>query len=224
MTSDALIAPSLQSRLYPEIHDMIIDHLHDNRSTLLSTALVSRSWLPTSRYHAFSSFAISPNNRPSIIRVLQSPLSTIATHVKELSIMNVAERLRDGYVWLNAELPKVAVEAMTSVDHLSISVLTWGKIRNAHGAILALLRMVSKLSLEVVTFDGLDTWFDFFACAPLLKQLSVSVVQLEKRYDSKLVYDNSAYRPTALARVGVIMVQTHRVFFLSMGSHFLHPH
>ena len=37
--------------LPPELDDIILDHLHDDRAALASCALVRRSWLPTVRYH-----------------------------------------------------------------------------------------------------------------------------------------------------------------------------
>ncbi|RPD58625.1 hypothetical protein L226DRAFT_572854 [Lentinus tigrinus ALCF2SS1-7] len=36
-----------------EVTDNIIDHLHDDKASLLATALVSRSWLPSSQHHLF---------------------------------------------------------------------------------------------------------------------------------------------------------------------------
>ncbi|KIP01799.1 hypothetical protein PHLGIDRAFT_80071, partial [Phlebiopsis gigantea 11061_1 CR5-6] len=47
--------------LYPfpilplEIQDMIIDHLHNDKRSLQSCALVCKHWLPASRYHLFHS-------------------------------------------------------------------------------------------------------------------------------------------------------------------------
>ena len=37
----------------PELSDQIIDHLHDDNATLLSTSLVCSTWLRESRYHLF---------------------------------------------------------------------------------------------------------------------------------------------------------------------------
>ncbi|RDX42334.1 hypothetical protein OH76DRAFT_1304001, partial [Lentinus brumalis] len=36
-----------------EVTDNIIDHLHADTETLRATALVSRSWLPSSQHHLF---------------------------------------------------------------------------------------------------------------------------------------------------------------------------
>ncbi|KAJ7244402.1 hypothetical protein B0H12DRAFT_1220966 [Mycena haematopus] len=39
---------------YPtELHDYIIDHLHNDKRTLLACSLVCRAWSPSSRYHLF---------------------------------------------------------------------------------------------------------------------------------------------------------------------------
>ena len=42
-----------------ELTDMIIDFLHDDVTSLLACALVSHSWLPSSRLHLFHSYAIN---------------------------------------------------------------------------------------------------------------------------------------------------------------------
>lgn len=46
-----------------ELLDNIIDHLYDDRGTLLSTCLVSRSWAPSSRLHLFRTITLRcPNH------------------------------------------------------------------------------------------------------------------------------------------------------------------
>ncbi|KAL4248503.1 hypothetical protein ABKN59_007776 [Abortiporus biennis] len=42
----------------PEILDLIIDNLHDDTKSLRSCSLVSKSWLPSSRYHLFETKTI----------------------------------------------------------------------------------------------------------------------------------------------------------------------
>lgn len=50
-----------------ELVDQILDHLHDDSSTLLNCALVSRTWLPTSRMHLFSKIRLLvPPSRNSL--------------------------------------------------------------------------------------------------------------------------------------------------------------
>lgn len=49
-----LTMPTENTTLPNEIQDRILDFLHDCKPTLLTCALVCRTWVPTSRYHLFS--------------------------------------------------------------------------------------------------------------------------------------------------------------------------
>lgn len=42
----------------PELVDIVIDHLHDDRQALLACSLVCRAWLPSCRFHKFGSVVI----------------------------------------------------------------------------------------------------------------------------------------------------------------------
>ncbi|TCD66257.1 hypothetical protein EIP91_001620 [Steccherinum ochraceum] len=43
-----------QPRLPPELVDYVLDYLHDDKTTLIACASVSKSWVDSSRYHLFS--------------------------------------------------------------------------------------------------------------------------------------------------------------------------
>lgn len=45
--------PMAQTQLPQELHDMIMDFAHPDKSTISQCGLVCRSWLPTSRFHLF---------------------------------------------------------------------------------------------------------------------------------------------------------------------------
>ncbi|KAJ7445912.1 hypothetical protein FB451DRAFT_1055474, partial [Mycena latifolia] len=49
----------LPSDLAQELIDTILDFLHDDRESLLSSSLVSRKWVPAPRYHIFEQIAIN---------------------------------------------------------------------------------------------------------------------------------------------------------------------
>ncbi|EKM56550.1 uncharacterized protein PHACADRAFT_253742 [Phanerochaete carnosa HHB-10118-sp] len=49
---------STPARLPPELCDMVIDHLHDDKTSLALCSLVSASWLRSARYHLFDSIYI----------------------------------------------------------------------------------------------------------------------------------------------------------------------
>ncbi|KAJ7156261.1 hypothetical protein C8R46DRAFT_1115533 [Mycena filopes] len=53
----------------PELVDRFIDNLHDDRHTLATCALVSKTWTPASRYHLFSRVTVIRKRPPRPKRV-----------------------------------------------------------------------------------------------------------------------------------------------------------
>ncbi|KAG7441326.1 uncharacterized protein BT62DRAFT_489893 [Guyanagaster necrorhizus] len=69
----------------PEIIDMITDHLHASPRTLLSLSL-HPSFLPSARYHLFSSLAVPLHTRGlfGLLSLLDSPHGTIKPYIQRL--------------------------------------------------------------------------------------------------------------------------------------------
>ncbi|KAJ7174757.1 hypothetical protein C8R46DRAFT_1081690 [Mycena filopes] len=66
-----------------ELVDSILDHLKEDKPTLLVCALVSRSWVPRSRRYRFSSIHLDldfsrTQKLHKLLRLLSSPLATFA--------------------------------------------------------------------------------------------------------------------------------------------------
>ncbi|KAJ7635786.1 hypothetical protein DFH06DRAFT_1336423 [Mycena polygramma] len=82
-----------------ELVDSIIDNLKRNRSALITCSLLSRQWLPRSRYHLFSSVSFNIDWRDArglrkaeeFIFLLDSPLATIAPYVEEVNLTHRTE-------------------------------------------------------------------------------------------------------------------------------------
>ena len=84
--------------LPPEILDLIVDHLHDEQTTLKACCLVSKSWIPRTRKHLFAYIRFNSTNRPiqSWKRTFPDPSNSPAHHVSTLSLQGVfATRLAD---------------------------------------------------------------------------------------------------------------------------------
>ena len=60
------IADNSRPRLAQELLDATLDHLHHDSATLKRCALVSKSFLPTSQRHLFSTFKISDSNADKV--------------------------------------------------------------------------------------------------------------------------------------------------------------
>lgn len=56
-------------RLPPEMTDYVIDYLHDSKQSLASCALVSRSFIPCSRFHLFHSLCCGPGEKNSYVYI-----------------------------------------------------------------------------------------------------------------------------------------------------------
>ncbi|PIL34448.1 hypothetical protein GSI_03224 [Ganoderma sinense ZZ0214-1] len=87
------MAPNNNTSLHipVELTDMIIDFLHDDVQSLLACAVVSHSWLPSSRLHLFRSCTIKD---PSQFEVAFRTIVTtqdVSIHILELTI--VGERI-----------------------------------------------------------------------------------------------------------------------------------
>lgn len=74
----------MSPRLPTELFQIIIDHLHNDKRTLEQCTYVSQSWLAASRYHLISSIRISPKTYSTLLGLLSSPHSTLATSVSAL--------------------------------------------------------------------------------------------------------------------------------------------
>ncbi|PPQ88188.1 hypothetical protein CVT25_005153 [Psilocybe cyanescens] len=69
-----------------ELVDSIIDHNHSDPATLMICSLVSRQWIASSRYHLFSTVAISHDNAREFVQLLSSPLCTVSTAIQGMDV------------------------------------------------------------------------------------------------------------------------------------------
>lgn len=79
--------PTTHSRnvIFPsELTDMIIDHCHADYQTLACCSLVSKEWLPCSRYHGFTRIEATERNSCSLVALLETPNCTFGPYVQEL--------------------------------------------------------------------------------------------------------------------------------------------
>ncbi|KAL1747467.1 hypothetical protein HDZ31DRAFT_61237 [Schizophyllum fasciatum] len=99
--------------LPPEIHDHIIDFLHDKPDELKRTALVCRYWLASSRAHLFSSVTLLPpleapsHSTPSspckrLVGVIANT-PEVPRYIQALSLHEGSRHGRMGWAWLDAE-------------------------------------------------------------------------------------------------------------------------
>ena len=72
--------------LPPEILDLVVDHLHDEQTTLNACCLVSKSWIPRTRKYLFAHLRLHHTDRPiqSWKQTFPDPSNSPAHHVSSL--------------------------------------------------------------------------------------------------------------------------------------------
>ena len=72
--------------LPPEVLDLIVDHLCDERTTLKACCLVSKSWIPRTRKYLFAHLRLHHTDRPiqSWKQTFPDPSNSPAHHVSSL--------------------------------------------------------------------------------------------------------------------------------------------
>ena len=107
-------------RLPAEVTDNILDYLHDDRPTLRTCCLVSRSWLPSCRYHLFSEVVVRSAEHPlSLANFLEFvPTSPdIASYIRTLRVVTPKKTpLREVYV----EDLEAALEPLCRLERLIV--------------------------------------------------------------------------------------------------------
>ncbi|KAI4520661.1 hypothetical protein K525DRAFT_285771 [Schizophyllum commune Loenen D] len=124
---------SMPSVVLPlELHDYIIDFLHDETDELKRTALVCRYWLSSSRFHLFSTVTLLPpleapshSSSPSPCKRLESVLAKspdVSRYIQDLSLYEGSRHGRMGWAWMHAEssLPKLLEAVEGSLTTLCI--------------------------------------------------------------------------------------------------------
>ncbi|KAF7304434.1 hypothetical protein HMN09_00845600 [Mycena chlorophos] len=108
---------ALRSRTLPaELCDAVLDYLHDDSKTLHQTALICRSWVRTSRFHAFAALSLSlshqhtdltcaPTTKPrtpeaaalralALDLLLSNPHETISVAIRSLEVCDTLAPVR----------------------------------------------------------------------------------------------------------------------------------
>lgn len=109
--------------LPPEVVDTILDHLHDDHRTLRQCSLVSSQWLPTSRFHAFSSVTLTTANLPDFLELLNSPLLTLGPYVEDIRVFSL-DSARYNASWLSTALPRLG-STLENSRSLALEGLDW---------------------------------------------------------------------------------------------------
>ncbi|KAF9481742.1 hypothetical protein BDN70DRAFT_505561 [Pholiota conissans] len=104
-----------------ELIDSIIDYNHSDPPTLLASALVSKKWIPASRYHVFSNINISHENAQEFMQLVRSPNCTFCGILRGLNVHFAPGSQR----WFSEFLRR-----LSSVDRINVTSLMLSGTRN----------------------------------------------------------------------------------------------
>jgi hypothetical protein len=153
-------------RLPPELIDLVIDALHDDRATLKICALVCRSWVYASRHHLFSHLRVSPKGL-DLIALLSSALCTIGPAVRYL----IFEYIDD--------LPEIICR-LPHVKRLTIMNSTMSEFQDfTSPAVVSFLRPLESLTFFKVTFDNPTTFLSLLLSFTQLRSLDWNCLSFE---------------------------------------------
>ena len=162
----------MSSFLPPEILDLIVDHLHDEPTTLRACCLVSKSWVPRTRIHLFNSleFHLCGSALESWMETFPDPSSSPAHYARSLCLSRfktITVAISDARPWILSFNHIVELEVLgIGAKHRSIS---FAELRGISPTLkhLHISNSLAPLS-EVV---------DFICSLPLLEDLLLHHVQ-----------------------------------------------
>ncbi|KAJ7156270.1 hypothetical protein C8R46DRAFT_429892 [Mycena filopes] len=158
----------------PELVDRFIDYLHDDDHALGNCALVSKTWLPASRYHLFSLVVLFNANWMAFLRLLTSPFATFTPHfVHTLAFAKTVGSSTILASLLDDILPKLPqFPAFTS---LYLGILNW-RFLSPHTVTSLAAQFVNITALDIrhVYFQDIQELVGVISLFHHLKKISVA--------------------------------------------------
>ena len=159
--------------LPPEILDLIVDHLHDEPTTLRTCSLVSESWVPRTRTHLFNRVEFQssgPGSFESWMETFPDPSNSPARYTRSLHFSRfklTTVTVSDALPWIHSfdQIVELGVVGVGEVDNHHIS---FPQLRGISPIVKYLHISHSFATLSEV----LDLIFSF----PLIEDLSLSRV------------------------------------------------
>ncbi|KAK0216841.1 hypothetical protein IW262DRAFT_150284 [Armillaria fumosa] len=179
-----------------ELCNLIIDHLHDSKPSLLACSLVCRAWVPECRFHLFYQVVLGPDTADPFFQLLESPHATIApAHTRELDVSQ--NSVKSEYELLVAELTRSTGENLDNnllenlgilsrcpadlfghVKKLSVTRVGWWRLSDAERlSIRQRFKNVTELFLWRIYFQTDEEFQALLASFPALEVLSLQAIR-----------------------------------------------
>ncbi|GBE85821.1 hypothetical protein SCP_0803430 [Sparassis crispa] len=178
-------------QLAPDIHEMIIDNLHDDKRTLSSCTLVSPSWTYSSRRYLFETIKVSgvvDEFEPFVKYLQESPhISTLIRHLRLLG--NSSRRTflcLHVLVDILSNLPRLRRLDLEEIWSTSSS-CTCRSSKSISNSCFS----VKQLSINTVIFTTLENVISFFSLYSVVEHLHVNSVSMRDWGDADPDYLNT---------------------------------
>ncbi len=126
----------------PEIYDVIIDELQDDKRSLLRVSLTCRALCPRTRVHLFSYVSLYNESSCSRLRKLIALSPNLASHFKSLCISITSVEDQDPKVYGAL----IVIKSLANLTQLTLAGGDWSQLPNA---VVSSLQSQSYRSLEV---------------------------------------------------------------------------
>ncbi|KAJ7620819.1 hypothetical protein DFH06DRAFT_62140 [Mycena polygramma] len=179
----------------PELHDLVIDHMHRDKGALATCGLVSKSWLRSSRHHLFDSVVLRNRNWKAFLQLLGSPLATFPTSVKSLTISVSDYATLEPSASFNRLIHELrgstasedAPRELSDLNLLRLNGIHWSDVTQTTTlALVELCPYIRELDLRLVTFDTPYQMAALVSHFPRTQKLSMS--PFFSLYESPLKY------------------------------------
>ena len=151
-----------------EVTEIIIDHLHNDPRSLRACTLVSKQWLPTSRFHLIPRLQVQENFVDSFLELLESPHSQFARSARVLEIANLSTGHNNA--WVNRVMPSL-VKHLGHVTSFNLSYVKWGQLTPRAIECMNGFMNIQSLALLDCSFMTLQQLVSFICASQKLRFL-----------------------------------------------------
>ncbi|KAK0239339.1 hypothetical protein EDD85DRAFT_906210, partial [Armillaria nabsnona] len=169
-----------------ELCNLIIDHLHDSKPSLLACSLVCRAWIPECRFHLFHNLRLCRDTADTFFQLFESPHATLASaYIRELDVaQNTVIRggslegdLFEGQAFQGV-LTRCPAHVFEHVQKLSVTWVGWWTLNGSERLSIGhIFKNVTELALWTVAFQTEEELQALVASFPGLEVLSLRAIR-----------------------------------------------
>lgn len=192
-------------RIPPEIQQMIVDLLSDDKDALRTCSLVDQAWLHLSRRHLFASVHLLKDRCESFRHLCHSPRGTVAPYISAISISSPkdADYMNESASFFLDLVPYLP--PLPAVTSLEISSLSWQDASQQCLSFMArCFSNLTELCIHLVEFRHSQQVLDLLSCFQMLEKISIGATfATEDQASSSIPPPNLRHLRVLRLRVGM---------------------